>query len=157
MSVGYVGHSRGYVYNAGTMAWEAMVQPDSSAALTNTQLRATPIAIIRAALSQASSNGTPIASATDTIVVAAPSAATHLRVHRIHASNSGATSTWVYWRDGVAGTKRYASYLPTNGIVSIDLVGTWNLTGGGTPLALYLTTSAAGSVEWSVSYATEAD
>ncbi len=157
MSVQYVGQSRGYVYNAGTMAWEAMVQPDSSASLTNTQLRATPIATIRAALTHASSNGTPVVSATNTILVAAPSAANHLRIHRLHASNSGATSTWVYWRDGIAGTLLLPCYLPQNGIVSIDLIGSWNLTGGGTPKALYLNTSAAGSVEWGVSYATEAD
>jgi hypothetical protein len=105
-------------------------------------------------LSHAGSNGTPIGSATDTAVVAAPAANHHLSIHRLHAANGGATATWVYWRDGVAGTKLFAAYLPQGGIFSIRLEGDWALTGAGTPTALYLTTSAAGSVEWSVTYKT---
>lgn len=156
-NVNRINQARGYVYNPNTLAWEAMTQPDSSAALTNTQLRATPVAIIRSTVTHVGSNGTAITSATDTTVVAAPSANTHLRIHRLHASNSSSTATWVYWRDGAAGTKLYATYLPQNGVVSIDLYGLWALTGGATPKALVLTTSGAGNVEWTVAYETAAD
>lgn len=108
-------------------------------------------------LSRAASNGTPITTATDTSVVSAPSASSHTVVHRLHATNAGSTSTYVYWRDGVSGTKLYGAYLAQGATISITLEGSWHLTGGGTPLALYLTTSAAGSVEWTVEYETIAD
>jgi hypothetical protein len=105
-------------------------------------------------VSLASSNGTPIASATDTTAVAAPAAGNHLKIWRIHASNSGATSTWVYWRNGASGTRYFQAYLPTNGIVSLRLDGIWELSSA---TALVITTTAAGSIEWTVGYRTEAD
>lgn len=107
--------------------------------------------------SHATSNGTPITSATNTTLVAGPSANTHIRVHRIHASNSGVTGTWVYWRDGASGNKLYPTFLPTNGIVSLKLEGSLETTGGATPNALVMNTSAAGNVEWHVDYETVAD
>jgi len=108
-------------------------------------------------MTHASSNGTPITTATDTSLISAPSASNHIRVHRIHAANAGATATWIYWRDGVSGTRLYQVYLPQYGVFSLKLEGAWNLTGGGTPLALYMTTSAAGSVEYTVDYEVVAD
>lgn len=100
-------------------------------------------------LTKASSNGTPITTATDTILVSAPSAGNHIRVHRIHASNQSSTPVVVSWRDGAAGTKRYETYLPLGGLFSIPLKGSWRLT---TATALYLNTSAAGSILWHVDY-----
>lgn len=103
---------------------------------------------------QASSNGTPITTATDTSVVSAPSAGNHLIPKRIHATNTSSTAVLITWRDGVAGAKRYPAYLPQGGIQSLKLDGSWELT---TATALYLTTSAAGSIEWHVDYETVAD
>jgi hypothetical protein len=105
--------------------------------------------------SHASSNGTPIA-ATTTSVVAAPSAGSHLRVVRFHASNGGSTATWISIRDGAAGTQFYRTYLPQNGVLSLNLnySGPLDLTSA-TRLDLVL--SAAGSVEYTVDYLTVAD
>ena len=105
-------------------------------------------------LSHTSSNGTAITTATDTSVVSAPAASNHLRIYRIHATNAGATSTYVYWRDGVAGTKLFPMFLAQNAVVSLKLDGCWDLT---TATALYINTSAAGSVEWHVVHETVAD
>jgi hypothetical protein len=104
--------------------------------------------------SRASSNSTPITTATDTTVVAAPAAGNHLKIYRLHASNSSATGTWVYWRNGAAGTRYYAAYLPQNGIISLNLNGAWELD---TATALVITTTGAGNVEWHVDYLTEPD
>jgi hypothetical protein len=110
--------------------------------------------VARPKLSHASSNTTAITTATGTTVVNAPAASTHLRIWRFHASNSGATSTWVYLRDGAAGTRYYPTYLPTNGVISIRIDGGLDLT---TATAAILTTSAAGNVEWHIEYETVAD
>lgn len=105
--------------------------------------------------SHASSNGTPIA-ATTTSVIAAPSAGNHLRVLRIHMSNGGSTSTWVGVRDGAAGTQHYRTFLPQSGTVSLmlSLSGPLDLTSA-TRLDIVL--SAAGSVEYEIDYLTVAD
>lgn len=126
-----------YVWDVATLSWVPLQQPVKHVTAT-----------------QGSSNGTAITTATDTSVVSAPSAGNHLRIFRLMASNSSATATWVTWRDGVAGTKRYAAYLPQNGIVSLRLDGMWKLT---TATALYVNTTGAGNVEWHVDYITEAD
>lgn len=105
-------------------------------------------------LTPASSNGTPVTTATTTTVVAAPSAGNHLVVHRIHAANASATPTWIYWKAGVGGTKLFAAYLPTGGIASLALNGSWELA---TATLLALETSAAASVEWTVETETVAD
>lgn len=107
------------------------------------------------AVSHASSSGTPIA-ATTTGVIAAPSAAHHLSIKRFLLSNGGATATWVALRDGAAGTKHYVTYLPQNGVVSLNLraSGALNLTTA-TRLDIYL--SAAGSVEYEIDYETDND
>jgi hypothetical protein len=106
-------------------------------------------------VSHASSNGTPIV-ATTTGIVSAPSSGNHLRLMRLHASNGGATSTWVAWRDGAAGTQHYRSFLPTGGTVSMNLAGSGplDLT---TATRLDIVLSAAGSVEYEVDYQTVAD
>ncbi len=105
--------------------------------------------------SHASSNGTPI-TATTTSVVAAPSAGNHLRVVRIHLSNGGSTSTWVSVRDGASGTQHYRTFLPQNGVVSLNLrlSGPLDLT---TATRLDIVLSAAGSVEYEIDYLTVAD
>lgn len=108
----------------------------------------------RPKLSHASSSGTPITSATGTDAIGAPAANFHLRIWRFHASNSGATSTWVYLRDGAAGTQYYPTYLPTNGVISIRPDGGLDLT---TATKAVITTSAAGNVEWHIEYETVAD
>lgn len=105
--------------------------------------------------SRASSNGTPIA-ATTTSVIAAPSAGSHLRVVRIHLSNGGSTSTWISIRDGAAGTQFYRTFLPLNGVMSLNLSqsGPLDLT---TATRLDIVMSAAGSVEYTIDYLTVAD
>lgn len=105
--------------------------------------------------SQASSNASAITTATDTTAVAAPSAGNHLKVWRIHAVNSGATATFVYWRSSASGTRRYPMYLPQNAITSLKLDGGWHLSSAE---ALVITTSAGGcNVEWHVDYETVVD
>jgi hypothetical protein len=120
---------------------------DTNPLVVDIGLGSTPVTL-------ASSNNTPITTATDTTAVAAPAAGNHLKIWRIHASNSGATSTWVHWRNGASGTRYFSAYLPTNGIVSLRLDGIWELS---TATALVITTTAAGNVEWTVGYRTEAD
>lgn len=104
--------------------------------------------------SQASSNGTPIATATNTTAVSAPGASSHLSIWRIQATNAGATATYVSWRSSTTGTLRYSAYLPQGGIISIPLNGGWHLTSNE---ALVINTTATGSVEWHVDYETVAD
>lgn len=105
-------------------------------------------------LLRASSNSTAITTATTTTVVSAPSAGFHLKIYRLHASNSSATATWVYFRDGAAGTRYYPCYLPQNGLVSLKVDGAWELS---TATALAITTTGAGNVEWHIDYLIEAD
>lgn len=113
--------------------------------------------VVGPVVSQATSGGTPVSSATSTTAVAAPSANFHLRIHRLHASNGGSTATWIWWLDGSGGTQYFGSYLMQGATVSLKIDGGWDLTGGGTPKALVLKTSGAGSVEWNASYETVAD
>lgn len=98
---------------------------------------------------RASSSGTPITSTAT--VVSAPASGSHLKIVRIHASNGGSTATWIRWRDGASGTQYYPTYLPQNGIFSINLK-----TSGPLELSsatrLDLVMSAAGSVEYQVDY-----
>lgn len=109
---------------------------------------------VKAKTTQASSNGTPLTSSGNATAIAAPSSGTHLKIHRIFAANSSATATWVYWRDGSAGTKLYPMYLLAGANVTFSLDGTWELT---TATALVMNLSANGSVEWHVDYETVAD
>lgn len=118
------------------------------------QADGTGIPVVTPTVSQASSNGTAITTATTTTLVSAPAAGNHLRIFRIHASNSSSTATWVYWRNGAAGTRYYPMYLQQGAVVSIPLGGSWKLS---TATALAATTDAAGNVEWSVDYLVEAD
>lgn len=105
--------------------------------------------------SHASSNGTPIA-ATTTTVISAPSAGNHLRVVRYYFSNGGATASWVGIRDGASGTKYYMTYMVQGSVASLDLnmSGPLDLTTA-TRLDIYM--SAAGSVEYTIDYLTVAD
>jgi hypothetical protein len=105
-------------------------------------------------LTHASSNGTPITTATDTTIVAAPSTGSHLVPHRVQIANAGATATWVYLRDGASGTKLFGAYLSQGATAVLRFEGIWHLT---TATALVLNTSAAGSVEWTASTETIAD
>lgn len=101
-------------------------------------------------ITHAQSNDTPITTATDTTLIAAPAAGSRLRIRYIHASNSSATTTDVMWRDGAAGTRKYRTTLPQNGIFAHNIkVDYWDLTEA---TALVMTTSAAGSVHWTVEY-----
>ncbi len=100
------------------------------------------------ATSQATSNGTPI-TATTANVIAAPSAGSHLRMLRLHVANGGATATWVSFREGAAGLKKYAVCLPQYGVISPDLGGSWELPSA---TSLDIVLSAAGSVEYTLDY-----
>jgi len=107
------------------------------------------VTVTSSGLQRASSNGTPIASAATTSVVAAPGAGRRLRVYKIIVSNGSATATWVHWKAN-AGTLYYQEYLSQGATVVIDLGDRpWDLT---TNKALEMVTSAAGSVEYTVEY-----
>jgi len=106
-------------------------------------------------LALASSDNTPITTATDTLVVAAPAAGTHLRIKYMHTSNSSATVTDTMFRDGASGTRRYRATLPQYGQMAHSTKPDyWDLTSA---TALYLTTSAAGSIHYTVEYTTVPD
>lgn len=107
-----------------------------------------------AGLSRASADGTAITTATTTTVIAAPSAGFHLKIYRLHATNSSATGTFVRWRNGAAGTQYYSAFLGQGGTVSLDIDGAWELS---TATALALTTTGTGNVEWHVDYVVEPD
>lgn len=110
--------------------------------------------VIEELLTFASSNGTPITTATNTDAIAAPAAGNHLQVWRLHASNKSATAVTVSWRDGASGALLFETYLPQNGVLSIKLNGCWDLT---TATKLVINTDAAASVYWTVGYVTLAD
>jgi hypothetical protein len=98
----------------------------------------------------ASSDATPITTATGTIVVAAPAANFHLRIYYVMANNSSATACRVSWRDGAAGVQRYPATLCQYSTFAHNIKpGYWDLTSA---TALYLTTSATGSIDWTVEY-----
>ena len=98
----------------------------------------------------ASSNATPITTATDTSLITTPGVGYKIRVYYINASNSSATTTDVSWRSSATGTQLYRNTLLQGGIFAHNLKpGYWDLTEN---QALVLTTSAAGSVHWTVEY-----
>lgn len=103
---------------------------------------------------KASSDATPITTATSTLVVAAPAAGSHLRIHRLTVANSSSTACQVAWKDGSGGARRYHAYLPQGGVVSLRMDGKWDLT---TATALYLYTSAIASIDWTVDYESTPD
>lgn len=105
-------------------------------------------------LTTASSAGTAITTNTNTSIVAAPSAGTHLRMYRLQAQNSSSTATWAYWGNG-SGVKTVPVYLAQNQIVSLNLHGSWELS---TATALFMNTATTGAnIEWFVEYETLAD
>lgn len=105
-------------------------------------------------LSNATSNGTPITTNTNTSIVAAPSAGNHLRIHRLWAQNSSTTGTWCYWGNG-SGVKTIPFYLAQNQPMMMTLAGSWELT---TATALSLNTATTGAnIEWYAEYETLAD
>ena len=98
----------------------------------------------------ADSSGTPITTATTTDVTNAPAAGYHLKIYRLHASNSSGSGTWVYWLDAVDSLVYfYPVFLAANGAVSIRVNGEWELS---TASALQLKTSAVCNIEWHVAY-----
>ena len=102
-----------------------------------------------------SSAGTPITTATNTQVVAAPAASHHLKVQRITAQNSGATGSWIYWTEGSGGTKKFPMYLAQNQVISFKIDGEWELP---TATALYINSATAGAnIEWEASTNTVID
>ena len=113
--------------------------------------------MISPVMNQATSNGTPITTATDTLAIAAPSANFHIVVHRFHVTNASAVTTMAYLRNGITGTKTYNANLQQGGLMSLVIGGRYKTSGGGTPLGLYVTTSAAGSVEYTIDYEIVAD
>lgn len=104
-------------------------------------------------LTWASSNTTPITTATTTSIISAPSAGSHLRIYRLHATNSSATKVIVSWK-ATGGTELFHANLPENGTVSINLNGSHEVASA---TAFNLVTSAAGSVHWAVGYETLVD
>lgn len=110
---------------------------------------------IRPAVTQTSSNGTAITTNTNTSAVSAPSAGSHLRIYRLHAQNSSATGTWLYWTEGSGGAKKYPMYLAQNQVVSINVGGEWELP---TATALFINTATTGAnIEWNVGHETVID
>lgn len=104
-------------------------------------------------LTWASSNGTPITTATDTLVVAAPGTGKQLRIYRLFVAANSATRVRTSWRDTVTGPLLFESPLTVDGaVVSPSLEGGWLL---GVNEALYLHTGDAGSVSYTVGYTVE--
>lgn len=104
--------------------------------------------------SRASSAGTSITTATDTLVVAAPGSGNHLRYHRLWAQNSAATGTWCFWGDG-SGVKTIPFFLAQNQPFSMQMDGRWE---GSSNTGLYLKTMTGGAnIEWYVEYETLPD
>lgn len=99
----------------------------------------------------ASSSGTAIVASTSAYqVIAAPGATKHLRIKYVQASNSGATTTLIAWREGVSGSARYETYLPQNGVFAHDLKpDSWDVASN-TSLTMY--SSAAGNVYYTIEY-----
>jgi hypothetical protein len=105
-------------------------------------------------MSTASSAGTAITTNTNTQLVGAPGASTHLRPYRFWAQNSGAAATWCYLGNG-SGVKTLPFYLGTGQPFSIALNGEFELS---TNTALYLNTATTGAnIEWFVAYESLAD
>lgn len=96
-----------------------------------------------------SDNATPITTATTTTVIAAPGAGKKLRIHYIHAHNSSATATSVSFRDGTSGTQYFINTLTQYAIFAHRINGGWDLTAN---TLLAITTSGAGSVNWTIEY-----
>ena len=135
--------------NTGAVVISSSALPTGAA--TEATLTDVKTAVTETAVSLASSDNTPITTATDTTVIAAVPGQKH-RIYYINASNGGAVTTDVMFRDGAAGTRRYRNTLPQNGIFSHAMQGGyWELS---TNTALVLTTSAAGSVHYTVEYKT---
>ena len=102
----------------------------------------------------ASSDTAPVTVAGDTPVVAAPGAGKHLRVRYLHASNGSATPVEVMWRSA-GGARRLRTWLAQYGAFGHNLrPDYWDLP---TNTALVLSTSAAGSIHWTVEYETVSD
>tara|TARA_R110000868_G_scaffold58624_1_gene180822 strand:- start:2028 stop:2855 length:828 start_codon:yes stop_codon:yes gene_type:complete len=105
-------------------------------------------------LTVTSSAGTAITTATNTSLIAAPSAGNHLRIHRLWAQNSSATGTWCYWGNG-SGVKTLPFFLAQNQPFSMAVNGEWELS---TATALFMNTATTGAnVEWFVAHETLAD
>lgn len=123
-------------------------------ALTDAQLRASAVSVTGPDVVLASSGAAPIVAAADTVLVAAPAGAQHLRVYYIMANNSSATACRVSWMDGAAGTQRFPITLTQYEPFAHAFRGYWDLTSA---TALYMKTSAAGSIDWTVEYEVVAD
>lgn len=105
-------------------------------------------------MSTASSAGTAITTNTNTLLIAAPSAGNHLRIHRLWAQNSSATGTWCYWGNG-SGVKTLPFFVAQNQPFSMPINGEWELS---TATGLYMNTATTGAnVEWFVAYEVLAD
>ncbi len=98
MSVGYVGHSRGYVYNPITLAWEAMVQPEAEVSVPLT----------------AAAPATASTSAVDATVVAANSARRGLVIVNSHSTANVSIGI------GTAAIAGRGIYLAPSGVWEMD-------------------------------------
>lgn len=95
----------------------------------------------------ASSAGTAITTNTNTTIVAAPGAGTHLKIYKLWAQNSSATGTWCYWGNG-SGVKSWPFYLAQNQPFSANVEGTWELSSA---TGLFMNTATTGAnIEWMV-------
>jgi len=103
----------------------------------------------------ASSDNTPITTATDTTVLAAPGAGNHYRIYYIHTSNSNSATVDTSWRDGASGARVHRATLPQYAQMGHNIKpGAWDLTSN---TALVLNTNAAASVHYTVEYEIIAD
>lgn len=111
--------------------------------------------VLSPVLSTASSGGTAITTNTNTAIVAAPTAGTHLRIHRLWAQNSSATGTWCYWGNGSGNKGGPPFFLAQNQPFGMDIKGAWELTSA---TGLFMNTATTGAnIEWYVEYETLTD
>lgn len=111
--------------------------------------------VVSPVMSRTASAGTPITTNTNTTIVVAPGAGTHLRIHRLWAQNSGAVATWCYWGNGSGDKTGPPMYLATGQPFSMAMEGRWELS---SVTGLFLNTATTGAnIEWYVEYETLAD
>ncbi len=99
------------------------------------------------------SNATPITTAATTDVVSAPSSGNHLEITRLHVTNGSTTACKVSFKEA-SGSEVFHCNLPQYGLMSLDLKSGWHLT---TATKLQMVTSAAGSIDYTISHRTVPD
>lgn len=113
--------------------------------------------VLSPVVSTIGSGSSHITTATNTQIVAAPSAGNHLRIHRLWAQNGATgTATWCYWGNGSGNLTGGPSFsLAANQPFGMDIKGGWELS---TATGLFINTATSGAdIGWYVEYETLAD